>query len=114
MGFWRTLGRALRLRCPACGEGRLFRGWFSPEPACASCGLDLRREPGYYVGAMYLNYGLTAAVELAVGIPLAGRVTLFQLTAPLVVLGLFTPLWFYRYSRSLWLGIELYVTGKTT
>ena len=64
MTFWRTVGRSLRLRCPSCGEGRLFIRFFSMAPSCPGCGLDFRREQGYYVGAMYLNYGVTAAVEL--------------------------------------------------
>jgi len=111
MTFWRTLGRGLRLRCPICGEGRLFKGLFSMAPACPSCGLDFRREPGYYVGAMYINYGLTAAVELAVGIPLADRVPMSTLTWPLAAFALLFPLWFFRYSRSLWLGLDLYITS---
>jgi uncharacterized protein (DUF983 family) len=109
--FWKTIGRGLKLRCPRCGEGRLFQGFFSMLDACSSCGLDFRRESGYYVGAMYINYGVTAAVELSVGIPLAGRVPLSTLTWPLAVFALVFPLWFFRYSRSLWLGIDLYLTS---
>lgn len=111
MRFWGTLGRGLRLRCPKCGEGRLFRGYFAMAPACPSCGLDFRREQGYYVGAMYINYGLTAAVMLSVGIPLADRVPLPTLSWPLGGFALAFPLWFFRYSRSLWLGIDLYITS---
>ncbi len=29
--------RALRCRCPACGEGRLFAGYVTPVEACAVC-----------------------------------------------------------------------------
>jgi len=111
LGFWRTIGRGLRLRCPKCGEGKLFSGWFSMHEACPSCGLDLRREQGYYVGAMYINYGVTATVELSVGIPLAGNIPMATLLWPLGVFGLLFPLWFFRYSRSLWLGIDLYFTA---
>ena len=112
MTFWRTVGRALRLRCPNCGEGRLFRGFFSMEPSCRSCALDFLREQGYYVGAMYINYGVTAAVELSVGIPLAGRIPLATLSWPLGAFAILFPLWFFRYSRSLWLGIDLYITSR--
>jgi uncharacterized protein (DUF983 family) len=39
---WReAVGRGLRCRCPACGEGRLFRGFLKPVPACSACGEDL-------------------------------------------------------------------------
>ena len=32
---------------------------------CAVCGLGYYRESGYYVGAMMINYGITAFVVLA-------------------------------------------------
>ena len=36
---WRkAVGRGLRGSCPACGEGRLFRGFLKPVEACADCG----------------------------------------------------------------------------
>ena len=33
----------LACRCPACGEGHLFRGYLKVAPACEACGLDLSR-----------------------------------------------------------------------
>jgi uncharacterized protein (DUF983 family) len=109
--FWRTVGRALRLRCPVCGQGRLFRSWFAMEDHCPSCGLDLKREQGYYVGAMYINYGVTATVMMCIGIPLAMRdLSLFQISWPLALFGLIFPITFFRWSKSLWLGIDLYIT----
>ena len=34
------IGRGLRGRCPACGQGRLFRGFLGLRQHCESCGLD--------------------------------------------------------------------------
>jgi uncharacterized protein (DUF983 family) len=34
----RALLRGLRCRCPACGEGRLFRRYLKPVDQCATCG----------------------------------------------------------------------------
>ncbi len=52
----RLFGRALRLRCPQCGAGELFAGWFRMRPACRSCGLRTERgEQGYIVGAYMFN-----------------------------------------------------------
>jgi uncharacterized protein (DUF983 family) len=34
------IGRGLRGRCPRCGQGRLFRGFLTLQPACERCGLD--------------------------------------------------------------------------
>ncbi len=36
-----ALGRGLRGRCPACGEGRLFCGYLKIVPACAACSAPL-------------------------------------------------------------------------
>ena len=107
------LRRALGLRCPRCGEGQLFGGWFAMHETCGVCGLRFEREPGYFVGAIYVNYAVTAvlclgsaiALDVAIGIPLWAQLTLAGALAVLVPLG------FFRYSRSLWLGIEHFVTS---
>ena len=56
------LRRALRLRCPRCGDGPLFRGLVQMHDECPACGLSFRREPGFYLGSIYLNYGATVIV----------------------------------------------------
>jgi uncharacterized protein (DUF983 family) len=104
----RALSRAIRLRCPRCGETPLFRGWFRMADSCALCGLRFERAQGYFVGAIYVNYGVT--VILAVGGFFLlwaglGLSTGAQLAVLVPVVVLF-PLWFFRYSRSLWLAIE--------
>ena len=35
--------RGARKRCPRCGQGRLFRGWYTLHERCSSC--DLEYEP---------------------------------------------------------------------
>jgi len=32
------LGRALLKRCPLCGAGKLFTGWFRMKERCPGCG----------------------------------------------------------------------------
>ena len=56
------LGRSLRLRCCLCGQGRLFRNWFSMHPSCSDCGHVYEREPGFFLGSVYINYGLTSLI----------------------------------------------------
>ena len=103
-----SLSRALRLRCPRCGETPLFRGWFAMAEACVLCGLRFERAQGYFVGAIYINYGVTAVLALGLFFLLWGLTTLstaaeLALVLPLVIV---FPLWFFRYSRSLWLALE--------
>jgi uncharacterized protein (DUF983 family) len=58
-----------RQLCPRCREGRIFRksllrGWLSMNESCPVCGLRLAREPGYFLGAMYVSYGLSLVPAL--------------------------------------------------
>jgi uncharacterized protein (DUF983 family) len=104
----RAFGRALRLRCPRCGETPLFRGWFRMADACALCGLKFERAHGYFVGAIYVNYAITVLIAVGGFFVLwgwFGLSTRAQL-AVLVPIVIVFPLWFFRYSRSLWLALE--------
>ena len=58
--------RAVHLRCPNCGRGRLFRGVFRMLLRCPECGLSYFPEQGYYVGAMIINYAATTAVVVTI------------------------------------------------
>ena len=107
------LRRAIALRCPRCGDGALFSGWFAMHESCPSCGLRFEREPGYFVGAIYVNYAVTAvvclggavALDVAFGLPLWAQLTVACSFAALV------PVVFFRYSRSFWLAIDHFVTA---
>ena len=55
--------------CPRCREGKIFRrsGFLLPgmHERCPACGLKFEREEGYFLGAMYIGYGLAlAAISL--------------------------------------------------
>jgi uncharacterized protein (DUF983 family) len=104
----RALGRAIRLRCPRCGATPLFRGWFRMAEACALCGLKFERAQGYFVGAIYINYAVTTGIAVAGFFLLWGLLgfsTRDQLLVLVPIVVVF-PLWFFRYSRSLWLALE--------
>ena len=106
--FTLALRRAIALRCPRCGGTPLFRGWFTMAPACALCGLRFERAQGYFVGAIYVNYALTTVIAIAGYFVLwiyTEISTAVQLALWLPFVTLF-PLWFFRYSRSLWLALE--------
>jgi uncharacterized protein (DUF983 family) len=104
------LSRSARLRCVQCGQGKLFRGWFRMHPKCWICGMPFERGPGYYLGSIYINYGLTALMVTAGYFTcffaewLTGDALLVTATAFCVLF----PLWFFRYARSFWLGLDYY------
>jgi uncharacterized protein (DUF983 family) len=110
----RTAGRAVRLRCPRCGETPLFLGWFRMHERCGRCGLTFERAQGYFVGAIYINYIVTTLIAIGGYLILWARTDLspaaqLALWVPFCVL---FPLWFFRYSRSVWLALEYFVNPE--
>lgn len=104
--IFRLLRTGLLLRCPRCGGGRLFDGFFRMFPECDLCHLRFEREQGFFVGAIYINYAVTVLIVMP-GFFLLDHYT--SLTMPQQILlwsafaGIF-PLLFFRHSRSLWLS----------
>ncbi len=78
------------------------------NPRCAFCQLRYEREPGYFLGSIYINYGVTAVL---VTIGYMGLV-LSEIASPQAALWIVAafafvfPIWFFRYVRSLWLGFD--------
>jgi uncharacterized protein (DUF983 family) len=103
-----TMVRGLRLRCPRCGRGPIFRGWFSMHPRCPACGRLYDRAPGYLLGSIYFNYGVTAMLVVIVYFSLYFSETLTgdQLLVALTAFGVLFPLWFFRYARGLWIAFD--------
>ena len=108
----RVLLRGLRLRCPRCGETRLYAGPFRMHEVCAACGMRYERESGYFVGAIYVNYAVTVAVAAGTVLILDWWIglALAQQLAVGITLAALVPLAFFRYSRSLWLCLDYLVT----
>ena len=81
---------------------------------CALCGLRFERAQGYFVGAIYINYAATVVIMLA-GSLLLWRYTELSAAQQLMIwvpFGMLFPLWFFRYSRSLWLALEYMVNPE--
>jgi uncharacterized protein (DUF983 family) len=97
-------------RCPRCGSGHLFRGWFTIVDECPRCGLHFEREPGYWSGALAINVGVTAAVfvlffvvALAITIP---EVPVAPLLAILIPLMIIVPIAYYPFSKTVWMAVD--------
>jgi uncharacterized protein (DUF983 family) len=105
-----ALGGICRQLCPRCRSGRIFRKSVFLFPAmnerCLTCGLKFEREPGYFLGAMYIGYGLALAmiaifslllwtlVKWSLQRTVLGGVLLFLPFAPLLTL-MARVLWIY-------------------
>jgi len=68
------LKSTLNLKCPKCHEGDLFcntrvyryKGFFDMPNRCPKCNQDFQIEAGFYLGAMFVSYALTVALNVAV------------------------------------------------
>lgn len=102
----------LKGKCPRCRKGDMFpysalslTKFMKMNEDCPVCGLHFEREPGFFVGAMYVNYAFSVAIFIAVGATLFTLgdfefyVYLLTITAIVVLLLPFL----FRYSRILFL-----------
>ena len=101
------------LQCPRCQEGDLyptptfsFRKSFEMHENCPHCGQKYVLESGFYYGAMFISYIITAFTMFATfaifkfGFKLS--VGMAFLVAFIIILLLFV--WFFRVSRAIWLA----------
>ncbi|NIJ44157.1 uncharacterized protein (DUF983 family) [Wenyingzhuangia heitensis] len=102
-------------KCPQCREGEFFENKFSfnvlkttqTKTHCPNCNLKYMREPSFFYGAMYVGYGLSVAVAVAIYVI---SVVLFGLTMReslvTIAIGLFllAP-WSLRLSRVIWIHL---------
>jgi uncharacterized protein (DUF983 family) len=102
--------RALRLRCPLCGVGKLFSGFIRMNERCSECDFKFEREPGYFLGSSYINYGWTAASLTVAYIffHVALEYPNSYVVPPLVAWFVFFPMFFHRYARALWLTFDCF------
>jgi uncharacterized protein (DUF983 family) len=101
--------------CPKCQEGSFFKtsnpydlhNFDKINSSCPYCRESFQREPGFYIGSMYISYALSVALTVSVFV-------LFVLVLDLdiyVVLGGLIPLIiilfpvFFRKARIIWLNI---------
>ena len=109
--------RGATRRCPRCGSGGVFKSWFKIRDRCPRCGLRLEREEGGFLGAMTLNYIVTAIVWVAVlvvwlivDLPEL-HVAALMITS--IVLAALVPLVFWPFSKTIWASVE-YLIYRTS
>ena len=76
--------------------------------ACPHCGFSYEREPGFYLGSIYLNYGATVILTgalyavLVMGLGLSNETTL----AVCLTAAVLCPILFFRHARSFLLALD--------
>ncbi|HEY6406478.1 MAG TPA: DUF983 domain-containing protein [Ktedonobacteraceae bacterium] len=106
--------RALILRCPYCGKGKLFRKGFTLYEKCPVCDWRFEREPGYWTGAIALNLVVTELLIAIVIVPVATWLAITQQPITLLlIIGIpmpfILPFLFFRHAKSFWMSIDFWV-----
>jgi len=108
-----TFSAIVHQLCPRCRAGRIFRksifsGFPKMHERCPVCDLKFEREPGYFLGAMYISYALSLVtiVGFAVVIWILTRWSINRVTVAAIVI--FVPLapGLTLFSRVLWLYLD--------
>ena len=104
------LGALLKLRCPICGKGKLFQGYFDSPARCPSCGYFFMRETGYFLPHVVIGYGFTVIAAMAswpVAYYLLGIRNSTAILTVMIGVAVLFGIWFVRYSKVLWLALDL-------
>lgn len=105
--------RALRLRCPHCGEGTLFASWLKMRESCTRCGFHYDRgEYDFYIGGYLINLIVAELIVVAAMLAFVAMtwpdVPWSLITWGLVALMVPAPFVTYPYSKALWLAVDLH------
>ncbi len=70
----------VRQVCPRCRQGPMFRPfsirrWLDMYAVCPVCDLKFDREPGYFLGAMYVSYVFGAFLAYLPFVPYVVRIS---------------------------------------
>jgi hypothetical protein len=93
----------------------MFRGIITMNDPCPTCGLVFEREAGYFLGAMYISYGIAAGI---LGVSYYIAASLFPnwngIAIAAVALVPYPPLIpiVFRYSRVLWVYFDRYDANR--
>ena len=108
-----TLSDIFHQRCPRCRIGpmfrsSIFRGFPKMNERCPVCDLKFEREQGYFLGAMYISYGLAVVIIGIFTIVLWATTKWWITSATIWAVVLFLPLapTITLFSRVLWIYLD--------
>lgn len=99
-------------KCPKCGHGNVFlskgNAFLFETPkmniSCSDCSFKFEKEPGYFIGAMYVSYGLgllemVIAWLLAMSLGIDMEYAIYGLMILIILMSAFN----YRKARIIWM-----------
>ncbi len=104
--------RAIRLRCPNCGDRSIVVRWLKMRSKCPACGMRVDRgEADYFLGSMMFNL---IAAEGLFALAMLGAIVVTWPDPPWdallyggAILMAGAPFAFYPFSKTLWLAFDL-------
>ena len=89
-------------------QGSIWLGFPKMHEDCPTCGLHFEREPGYFLGAMYISYILGVAIIIAIAAALWVVTGWWVTKSTLWAFVLFLPLApaITYFSRVLWIYLD--------
>ena len=114
---WTTvIKRGTRKRCGRCGIGDLFASRYRLRRRCPGCGYRFEREPGFFLGAWFVNFMVIEIVHFAMVMVFIGWKSQHPDAGLLVPLlagisaGIVLPILLYPWSQTVWAAIDLVMT----
>ena len=103
------IGRALRRRCPYCGGGGIFEGWFTIKRHCPHCQTLYAYEDGYFLGSYVVNIGFTEVLTVLIVVWMIATTDLSVLQMQIigVTLAIAMPILFYPLALLLWVALDI-------
>jgi len=108
-----TVTSILKGNCPICEKGKIFESkgnlFLLKAPkmneCCSECGYRFEKEPGYFLGAMYVSYAMTIAELFPVFLALVWFVSFNWMFAIMLATLVLTMFFNFRMSRIFWIHI---------
>ena len=105
----------LQEKCPHCGKGKIFEQnsrlvFYVPKmnKSCSVCNYLFEREPGYFIGAMYVSYGLAVLeglITFLLSYFLLGITSVPTLLCIIIPVVLLFSMWNFKLSRVIFMYI---------
>lgn len=117
-----TLISVITLKCPKCHEGDLYvnksifkyKDFFNMPDHCPKCNQDFQIETGFYLGAMFVSYALTVALNVGIFIVFlifdAYELVSFLIAASFSLI--ITLPYVAKVSRSIWIAFNVQYDPK--
>jgi uncharacterized protein (DUF983 family) len=96
--------------CPRCRRGRIYRSLLRMNETCPVCRLQFRREQGYFLGALYVYYGLSLPIFLSLVFWVSTWKAWSEYLIVFPALALYAPFipFTYRCARILWIHFDCF------